>query len=44
MAAVLAPGTANSPTAIAAIDTDYNKTGNIYTTNDSTGNEIWIYA
>ena len=45
MAAVLAPGTANSPSAISTLaGSDYNKTGNIYTTNDATGNDIWIYA
>ncbi len=45
MAAVIAPGTANTPSAIATLaGTDYSKTGNIYTTNDATGNDIWIYA
>ncbi len=41
MAAVLAPTAANTVSAIDAIDSDYNKTGNIYTSN---ANDIWIYA
>ena len=44
MSAVLPAGTATTQTTIAAINTKYNKNGNIYTTDDSNGNEIWIYA
>jgi hypothetical protein len=41
MAAVLAPAAANTVSTIDALNSDYNKTGNIYTSN---ANDIWIYA
>ena len=44
MSAVLPAGTATTQTTISALNTKYNKNGNIYTTDDSNGNEIWIYA
>ena len=44
LSAVLPAGTQTSATDIAAINTAYNKNGNIYTSNDANGNEIWIYA
>ena len=44
MSAVLPAGSATTVATIEVINTRYNKNGNIYTTNDSNGNEIWIYA
>jgi hypothetical protein len=44
MSAVLPAGTATTQATIAALNTKYNKNGNIYTSDDSNGNEIWIYA
>ena len=44
MSNVLPAGSQTSATAIAAINSTYNKNGNIYTSDDSNGNEIWIYA
>lgn len=44
MSAVLPAGTATTQATISALNTKYNKNGNIYTSNDSNGNEIWIYA
>ena len=43
MSVVLPAAAANTPTAIAAIDTNYNKNGNIYTST-ATDNDIWIYS
>ena len=43
MSAVLKPAAANSAAAILAIDANYNKAGNIYTST-ATGNDIWIYS
>ncbi len=43
MAAVIPAASANTPTTIAAINTTYNKAGNIYTST-ATGNDIWIYS
>ena len=44
MSNVLPAGSQTSAAAIAAINSTYNKNGNIYTSDDSNGNEIWIYA
>ena len=44
LSAVLPAGTQTSAADIANINTAYNKNGNIYTSNDANGNEIWIYA
>ena len=43
MAAVIPAESANTPTTIAALNTTYNKAGNIYTST-ATGNDIWIYS
>ena len=43
MAAVIPAAAANSQAAITAINTTYNKAGNIYTST-ATGNDIWIYS
>ncbi len=44
LSAVLPAGTQTTAADIASINTAYNKNGNIYTSNDANGNEIWIYA